>query len=38
MFRNLQLGYLMVEREDVVQEDPFGEYEIPPNVLPHTMR
>ncbi|XP_023326824.1 bestrophin-4 isoform X4 [Eurytemora carolleeae] len=35
--RNLQLGYLMVEREDVVQEDPFGEYEIPPNVLPHTM-
>lgn len=35
--RNLQLAYLMVEREETEVEDPWREQELPPAILPHTL-
>ena len=37
-FRNLQLAYIMVEREEIEVEDPWGEHQLPPDILPHTVR
>jgi hypothetical protein len=36
--RNLQLAYIMVEREEVEVEDPWGDHQLPPDILPHTVR
>jgi len=35
--RNLQLSYLMVEVPEIDHSDPFGETNIPPTEMPHTI-
>jgi hypothetical protein len=37
-FRNMQLAYIMVEREEAEVEDPWGDHQLPPDILPHTVR
>jgi hypothetical protein len=36
--RNMQLAYIMVEREEAEVEDPWGDHQLPPDILPHTVR
>ena len=36
--RNLQIGFLMVERDEIDLEDAFGVFQIPPSILPHTAK
>ena len=35
--RHLNISYMMVERGEVKIEDTFGEFQNPPNMLPHTL-